>query len=158
MPEYEEFLEINADPDHIFSFVSHPHNLPQYLSTVHHAEPLENGKIRVTGEAAGHKYDSDGPFKVDRSARRMEWGSDGENQYHGWMTVAPTSTSATVTVHLSFTPKPEQEEAFKEQTGSRDSTIRKGLTAALQSIKNLVEGDGGKVLTPADTTDGKSNA
>ena len=158
MPEYEESIEVNADPDHIFSFISNPHNLPKYLSTVHHAAAEEHQRIRVMGEAAGHKYDSDGPFIVHRDDRKMEWGSNGENNYSGWMTVEPTVTASTVTVHLSFNPKPELAAAFKEQTGSRDKTIRSGLTAALQSIKNLIEGDGDKVLTPADTTDGKPNS
>jgi hypothetical protein len=50
-----------------------------------------------------------------------------------------------VTVHLTFQPKPEQGERMDEQTGNRDKTISEGLIASLESIRNLVEGQGGKV-------------
>ena len=50
-----------------------------------------------------------------------------------------------MTVHLTFQPKPEQSERMEEQTGDRDKTITEGLRASLESIKNFVEGHGGKV-------------
>lgn len=149
MSQYERTLAVDATPDEIFAYVSDLNNLPEYLPTVHHAEPQQNERIRIQGKAAGHKYDSDGYFRVDTTARRMAWGSDGDNNYSGWLTVNKADQASTVTVHLSFEPKPEEEEEFAKPTGDRDTTINQGIDASLQSIKNIIEGKGGKVPTPA---------
>ena len=145
MPEYEQSLSVQAAPERVFEFVSSLDNLPRYLPTVHQAEPQAGERVRVKGEAGGHPYDSDGYFRVDNSAHRMEWGSDGENNYSGWLKVGGEGETSEVTVHLSFQPKPEQAERFAEQTGSRDKTIQEGIEASLLSIRNEVEGRGGKV-------------
>ena len=75
----------------------------------------------------------------------MEWGSDGENRYAGWLEIDGVDDECEVTVHLNFQPKPEQGERMDAQTGDRDKTIQEGLIAALASIRNAVEGTGGKV-------------
>ena len=81
----------------------------------------------------------------------MEWGSDGENQYRGWLEVRDNggATATTVIVHLSFEANPAMSKRFEQQTGDRDRTIQEGLQNALQSIKNLCEGRGGKVESSA---------
>ncbi|HYE71837.1 MAG TPA: hypothetical protein VEF04_00845 [Blastocatellia bacterium] len=86
-------------------------------------------------------------FKIDKEQRRMEWGSDGENEYRGWLEVKEQDRgrACDVTVHLAFTPRPDQAQRFEEQTGDRDRAIRQGIETALASIKNACEGHGGKV-------------
>lgn len=54
-----------------------------------------------------------------------------------------------VSVHLSFEPRADMAEKFEQQTGDRHRTIQDGLEKALQSIKNLCEGRGGKVESQA---------
>ena len=102
--------------------------------------------MRVQGEAEGHPYDADGWFHANAADQRLEWGSDGERQYKGWMDIAPQGQSSKVTVHLSFDPN----QVMDSQSG-RDAKINEGLEAALQSIKNHVEGQGGKVEPSAAT-------
>ncbi len=145
MPDYEHSLTIEASPDTVFAFVSEIANLPKYLPTTHQAEAQPGGRVRVQGEAGGHKYDSDGYFRLDKPNFRMEWGSDGENRYLGWLEIDGAADECEVTVHLTFQPKPEQGERMDEQTGDRDKTISDGLIASLESIRNYVEGHGGKV-------------
>lgn len=147
MSEYEHSTQINADPDDVFAFISDVDNLPQYLPTVQHAMPQPRDRIRVQGEASGRPYDSDGFFQVDKAQRRMRWGSDGDNEYRGSMEVteAESDASATVTVHLSFEPRPDMARAFERQSGDRDQTIQEGLEAALRSIKRLCEGGDSEV-------------
>lgn len=149
MSHYESELKVQAEPDAIFAYVKDPENMPKYLSTVHEAHAQGPDRVSVDGEAAGHEYHSDGWFKVDDDARTMSWGSDGENKYSGHLTVRPHEDHSHVAVALDFEPKPGQEAAFEAQTGSRDETVQKGLDAALQSIKNEMEGTGGKVAGPA---------
>jgi len=50
-----------------------------------------------------------------------------------------------VIVHLSVTPPPEAQREMNKVAGSTDNTINEGLDKSLQSIKNLLEGQGGKV-------------
>ena len=147
MSEYQQSINIQAGPDHIFRYVSNPQNLPQFLPTVKEAHPQPGARIRIRGIAAGQLYDNDGFFHVDEDRRRMEWGSDGENQYRGWLEVkeAADSASAQVTVHLTFEPRPEQAERFEQQSGDRDRTINQGIRDALESIKTQMQGSATRV-------------
>lgn len=151
MSEYEHTTTVNSDAKRVFGFVSDVNNLPRYLPTVTHAMPQGAERVRVQGEAAGHRYDSDGYYRVDTSRMRMEWGSDGENQYRGWLEVRNNDNDATaiVLVHLSFEPRPDIAEQYKRQSGNYHRTIQEGLENALQSIKNICEGQGGKVESRA---------
>lgn len=147
MHEYHQSKAIQVSADDVFSFVSDIKNLPKYLPTVTNAMPQQGERIRVQGEAGGHRYDSDGYFRVDHTNRRLEWGSDGENNYSGWLEVGEgnTESSSELTVHLSFDPKPELARQFEQQGGNRHEVINRGIQEALISIQNLCEGKGGKV-------------
>jgi uncharacterized membrane protein len=150
MAEYEASLSVQASAAAVFDFISDVRNMPSYLPTTHQAEPQGRDRVRVQGEAHGHSYDSDGWLRADHTEYRLEWGSDGENQYSGCMEVEDAAGgSCDVTVHLSFTPRPDQEQAFQRQSGGKDREIQHGLEAALQSIKNLCEGRGAKIEPPA---------
>lgn len=81
--EFEPSITVAAPADSIFDFVSDVSNVPQYLPTVKNAQPQQGERIRTQGQVGEHSYDSDGHFRVDRQARRIEWGSDGENDYGG---------------------------------------------------------------------------
>jgi hypothetical protein len=153
MSEYNHSLNVNASPDDVFDFVSDIGNLPQYLPTVSNATPQSGERIRVQGEAGGHRYDSDGFFRLNEDERRMEWGSDGENNYRGSLEVKPGSDAKTseVSVRLSFEPRPELAERMERQAGDRGRAIQEGIEKALLSIKNLCEGRGGKVESSAAT-------
>jgi uncharacterized membrane protein len=146
MSDYRQALRVEANADEVFAFVSDVGNLPDYLPTVRHAEAQGGERVRVTGDASGHEYDSDGFFRVDAGRRRMAWGSDGENEYRGSLEVAAAGDGACdVRVSLSFTPRPDQARQFEAQAGDRDRAIRQGIETALASIKNICEGRGGKV-------------
>lgn len=151
MPEYQQSISVQTSPDVVFNFVSDVKNLPKYLPTVHRAEPQPGERVRVQGQAHDRPYDSDGHFKVNQTDRRLEWGSDGEHAYSGWLQIDEEGrSSARVTVHLTFEPDPRTNERLKEGTGDRDRTIREGIEKALESIRNFCEKSGGKVPTTAD--------
>jgi uncharacterized membrane protein len=151
MSEYQNSIVVAAHPDKVFDFVSDIGNLPQYLPTVHSATRVSEDRIRVQGEAGGHKYDDEGYFQADRETRRMEWGSDGESEYSGWLKVDqgedPSNTS--ITVHISYGQNSEQEKKFAASGVDRDAVMNEGISKTLQSIKNLCEGHGGKVESQA---------
>ena len=146
MAEYEQTVKINAEPDAVFDFVSDVSNLPKYLPTTRHAETNGPDRVRVQGDVRGHSYDSDGFMTVDPVDYHMEWGSDGENQYRGSLDVEDAGDgTCDVTVHLSFTPRPDMARQMDQSSGDHDTAIHEGIAAALQSIKNIVEGHGVKI-------------
>ena len=146
MGEYERSITIEAPVDKVENFVSDVRNLPKYLPTTRKAEPVPDERVRVQGEARGKEYDSDGFYHVDKSKHRMEWRSDGEIQYSGWLEFKDAGVNkSNVTVHLSYDPSFNQKKDFKAQTGNIDATINQELEKALLSIKNIVEGKGGKI-------------
>ncbi len=153
MPEYEHSQTIQAPPEAVFAFVSQVQNLPQYLPTIKAAEPQGPERVQVHGEARGHQYDNDGHFRADEARRRLEWGSDRPDTYSGWLTVADADGAggaSQVTVHLTFGPQSRTPENIEQEEGSQ-RPIQEGLEAALLSIQNIVEGQGGKVEPPAAT-------
>jgi uncharacterized membrane protein len=154
MSEYQRTMVIEAQADDVFDFVSDIKNLPSYLPTVRSATLQSGDRIRVQGEAGGKRYDDDGYFRIDKEARRLEWGSDGENQYSGWMQVeegVEEVFTSRVSVHLSYEPSPEMVRQFERQGGTRDDVINEGIDNALRSIKNLCEEKGDKVESQSAT-------
>ena len=150
MPEYTDRIEVSASPEAVFRFVSDINNLPQYLPTVHHAKPQAGERVAVEGEANGHSYASDGWFKTDAATKTMSWGSDGENDYSGKMTVSGSGNAATVECALRFTPKAEVKASMDEHQGGPSAAMTDGLQASLLSIKQICEGSGGKAHSTAE--------
>lgn len=102
MADFEQSMTISASADDVFEFVSDLDNLPEYLPTVRKTMPQGEGRIRIQGEAEGHAYDSDGHFNVDNSRKSMKWGSDGERDYHGELTVSGKGATSEVRVRIHF--------------------------------------------------------
>ena len=154
MSEYQRTMVVEAQADEVFEFVSDINNIPKYLPTVHRATLQAGDRIRVQGEVRGKPYDDDGYFRIDRASRRLEWGSDGENQYRGSMQVeegVEEVFTSRVTVQLSFNPRPELVRQLESQGDDRDAIINEGIDNALRSIKNLCEDKGDKVESQSAT-------
>jgi len=144
MAEYEQSRLVQASPDDVFAFVSDASNLATFLPTVDMVEPPAEGRVEVHGEARGRTYEDDGWFRVDEARRRIEWGSD-ERTYSGWLTVSEENGGAQVVAHLSFAPYVTA--TGRPITGELEvnpDSIEQSLEAALDSLRNLLEGRGGK--------------
>ena len=128
----------------MFAFVSNASNLATILPTVDTVEPQADGRLEVHGEVRGHPYEDDGWFRVDEARRRIEWGAD-EHNYSGWLTVADEDGGAQVVAHLSFAPfvTPSGGPISGELETDPDP-IEQSLEAALDSLRNVMEGRGGK--------------
>ena len=144
MPEYTDRVEVSASPEAVFRFVSDIKNLPKYLPTVQGAHPQPDERVAVDGKANGHAYNSDGYFKVDQAARTMTWGSDGENDYSGKMSVSGQGDGSVVSCSLQFTPTGPIKESMERNQGGPSAAMTDGLRASLASIKAICEGTGGK--------------
>ncbi len=149
MAEYKHSIHIPVQPQTIFDFVSDVRNLPQYLPTTREAQSQGGERVRVQGEAKGHRYDADGYLKRDPDAMRLTWGAD-EGYYSGWLQIEPQAdqpNESNVTVCLEFKAYPGENEG--RQPTAED--IHTGIVSALESIRNVVERQGGKVESPAAT-------
>ena len=148
MGEYEQTMTMQAPPDEILDFVSDIGNMPKYLPTTKSAQPQGEDRVRVQGEAMGHAYDSDGYLRRDDEAMRLEWGSD-EGYYSGWLEVEGDGEDASeVTIHISLRGKPP---GAGQSGGPSDDQINEGIAKGLESIRNHVEGRGGKEEPSAAT-------
>ena len=150
MAEYSDRIDVAAPADDVFAFVSDIENLPKYLPTVHHAHPQSGERVEVEGEANGHPYNSDGWFKVDEAARTMSWGSDGENDYSGRMSVTGSGSRSEVECSLKLTPSGDMKESMDKNQGGPSAAMKDGLRASLESIKQICEGTGGKQPSSAE--------
>jgi uncharacterized protein YndB with AHSA1/START domain len=144
MADYERSRVVRASPDDVFAFVSDANNLATFLPTVDAVEPQAEDRVEVRGEVGGRTYADDGWFRVDEAHRRIEWGAD-ERTYSGWLTVAAEDGGAQVVAHLSFAPyvTPAGRPITGELPEDPDP-IEQSLEAALDSLRNLMEGRGGK--------------
>lgn len=156
MPTYEHSITINADENAIFAFASNPENMPKYLSSVKEAHDAGGGKadgrsrIRMKGEVDDHPYEGEGWIEYRDGANEMTWGSEGRSDYSGKLDVSGEGSGSKVTVTLKFEARSGQEADFEEQWKAREGKIRSSLTATLESLKNQIEGSGGKVASSVD--------
>lgn len=151
MAEYERSRVIGAAPDAVFAFATDLNNLPTYLPTVQATEEPAPGRIRVRGEVRGNRYEDDGSVTIDADRRRMEWGAD-ELNYSGWMSVGADDDAGTrsqVTVHLSFAPWTDDSGRPIAEPNIDPDPIEESLETALDSLRSLIEGTGGKDDTAA---------
>lgn len=148
---YRSSLDIAAPPADVFAFVTDVTNMPKYLPTTHHAEMEGADRVRMKGEANGHPYEGEGWLQKDPEQMTMWWGSDGQNDYSGSLRIEPIDDRSRVSIEITFAAKPDMEEEYEKQMGSRRATMQTGLDAALKSIDNVLTGKGGKVDVPADT-------
>lgn len=144
MAEYERSRWVQAAPDDVFAFVSNPSNLATILPTVRAVEPEAEDRVVVRGTTGNTPYEDDGWFHVDADRRRLEWGAD-EETYSGWMTVSGEDGGSQVVAHLSFAPyvTPSGRPITGEPAIDPDP-VEESLEAALDSLRNLMEGRGGK--------------
>jgi len=144
MAEYERTRLVQASPDDVFAFVSDASNLATILPTVDVVEPQAEDRVAVHGEVRGRSYEDDGWFRVEEAVRRIEWGAD-ERTYSGWLTVAADDGGAQVVAHLSFAPYVTATgRPISGEPAADPDPIEQSLEAALDSLRNLMEGRGGK--------------
>jgi len=89
------------------------------------AEPAGDDTVRVTAEVHGETERGEAWFRVDRTARRIQWGSP-EHDYHGTLDLEADQDRTIVDIEL-----------HTERTA--DDEINQALDATLDSIQQQVE-------------------
>ena len=128
MGDYERSTTVAAPPGVLFDYLSDVGNLPHYFAAMKSAEPGEGNEVHTVAEVDGHRVEGDAWFTAEDGSRTMRWGSEGENDYAGELSVAGHGDGSRVTVKLhSSHGEPEK--------------IESGLAETLAAIKRNVEGN-----------------
>ncbi|HWV23320.1 MAG TPA: SRPBCC family protein [Thermomicrobiales bacterium] len=144
---YERSRLIQVGPDAVYDYVSDIRNLPNYLPTVRNASSEGEDRVRIDVDVQGHRASADGYLRGDSEKRRLEWASDPDD-YRGEMIVSDEVGKSRVIVRLQFAARSGYPQRIEGSTTEPDP-IDEGLEAALDSIKNILEGEGGKVVPNA---------
>ncbi len=127
MTEHRRSIDIQAEPDALFAYLSEVANLPSYFERMTSARPAEGDRIDVTARLDGSReVEGEAWFRVDESQNRIEWGSPAPNDYHGWLEVR----GATGAAHL---------EVGVNTTRVANGEVDQGIDDTLATIKRLVE-------------------
>lgn len=126
MDDYQRALDIDAPAQQLFDYLSDVRTLPKYFDSMTSAEPAEGEAVHVVANVNGTEREGEAWFRVNRERQHLEWGSEGDSNYHGSLDVSGDGETSTVTVSLHT-------ERF--DSGELDES----LDGTLANIKTLVE-------------------
>ena len=117
MSEYEHSIVVEAAPEAVFDFVTN----------------IQNAQILVSPSTATPNFDegrAPGWMRVYPGEYLMEWGSDGEHFFSGWLQIDEMDdTFSEITMHLSYPSRLDLGAA----------SVHQDLESAMQVIKEQVE-------------------
>lgn len=120
MSEYEQSLVIEAAPETVFDFVSDTKNVPIFVTTALQNETQANDTALPPGDW----------IRVHPGEYLMEWGSDGERAYSGWLQIEEIGDDASELItHLSF----------PGYLSVSSESVHQELLAAMHAVKERVE-------------------
>lgn len=130
MAEHRREHAVQTDAHRTYELLSDVGNLPRYFPRITSATPVEGGDavdttavIDPPGEAE-REVSGQAWFRTDDAARRIEWGAEGDSDYHGALTVVDAGAGATVVLEL-HTPHehPGIEESIDETLRTIDALL-----------------------------------
>jgi uncharacterized membrane protein len=102
VPEHELTQRVEAPPEALFAWLSDVRNLPRYMHRMTDAEPRDGEAVLVHATLpGGERVAGEAWFRRHPDERRIEWGSEGPADYHGWLQVLDDGDASRVEVHLS---------------------------------------------------------
>jgi uncharacterized membrane protein len=129
MGDFEASTTVDADANALFDYLSQVSNLPRYFARMTSAEPGDGAEVHTVARMPdGEQVAGDAWFTVDPDANRIEWGSEGPNDYHGSLEVSGSASGAEVRAQLHTT-----------RVADDNAEVQQGLEETLATIKRLVE-------------------
>jgi hypothetical protein len=129
MADFSGTTSVSTAPDVLFDYLSDVGHLPDYFARMTSAAPGEGEEVRTTARMPdGQEVQGDAWFRVDATARTLEWGSEGPSAYAGRLEVRPAGDGSEVEVHLRTTRVEEG-----------DVEVQDGISETLQRIKDRAE-------------------
>ena len=129
MGDFRATTSVHADEGALFDYLSQVGNLPDYFSRMTSAKPGDGEEVHTTAQMPdGTQVEGNAWFRVDEHAHRIEWGSEGPNDYHGSLEVTATGGACEVAASMHTT-----------RVADGNSEVQQGLHDTLATIKRLVE-------------------
>lgn len=132
MADFTGSTHVDVDPELLFDYLSDVANLPRYFPRMTQASPGEGEKVHTAARMPdGHEVQADAWFRVMAEGKQLEWGSEGESNYHGSLEVTSVGGAAEVAevvVNL-----------HTERVEPGDAEVQDGIHETLANIKRLVE-------------------
>ena len=102
-------MTVAARPELAWEYLSDVGNLPEYMDSMTSAEPAGRDAVHVTAETPGGRQEGEAWFRTEDAARRLEWGSEGASDYHGWLTVVPAGAGCLVSLGIDMDREDEDD-------------------------------------------------
>ncbi|OLR94051.1 SRPBCC family protein [Actinokineospora bangkokensis] len=132
MPTYTRSITLKAGADRVFNYLSDVGNLPEYFDRLDSARPVGGqanpDAVQVSADVNGKEVAGEAWFRVDRTANRVEWGSEDDSDYRGRLDVTAQQDRSLVRLELT-TPHGGDE-------------VEQGLDATLDHVRRILETDG----------------
>ena len=129
MADFTSTTTVDASPDDLFAFLSDVGNLPRYFARMKTAEPGQGNEVHTSAELPdGTHVEGKAWFEVDTSKQHIAWGSEGDNDYRGYLDVRPAERGSTVEVHI-----------HTSRVDAGDNQVQQGVDQTCDTIKSLVE-------------------
>jgi hypothetical protein len=119
MTTYTHTAEADVAADTLFGFLADPRNLPRYFPQMTAAEPEGGETVHVEAEVHGDHVEGDAWVRQDEPARRLLWGAEGPDDYHGELQVdelEPGRSRITVSLHSVREANDDEVQSGLEQT------------------------------------------
>lgn len=96
MHDYRRDTVIDVDSQRLYAYLSDVGNLPTYFPRMKSAELVGEEEVHTravaTVDSQQQEVEGTAWFRRDEGAQQVEWGSQGDNDYHGRLTVSPADT------------------------------------------------------------------
>ena len=129
MSDYSGTTHVSLAPAALFDYLSDISNLPRYFARMTSAQKGDGDEVLTTAKMPdGTEVEGRAYFRVDTSAQRLEWGSEGPSEYSGSLDVAADGDGSTVSVTLNTS-----------RTHEGDPEVQQGIDETLASIRSQAE-------------------
>ncbi|MFL6145421.1 MAG: SRPBCC family protein [Labedaea sp.] len=128
MPTYRRSRTLQAGEERVFEYLADIRNLPRYVDRITSARSVGGDTVAVTAEEHGQTERGEAWLRVDRTARRIQWGSEEGNDYSG-----------TLDLHADQDRTVVDLEVQTERTQADE--INRSMDATLDRIQEQIEAD-----------------
>jgi carbon monoxide dehydrogenase subunit G len=132
VPTYSREIQVSVDAPAAYAYLSDVQNLPSYFPMITEAKQQGSDEVATTAviEPPGEERQTvhgTAWFKHDDEAKRVTWGSEGPNDYHGEIDVDGGDGASTVrfTLHTE-SGHPGIDESIDDTLGSIKSHLEHG--------------------------------
>lgn len=123
---------VSAPADTLFAYLSDVDNLPGYFARMKEARRTGAEEVHTVAQMPdGQEVEGEAWFRVDTGAKHVSWGSEGDNDYSGYLDVTDAGDGSSVEVHI-----------HSPHGDGHEGEIQDGVDETLAAIKEKVEAQG----------------